>query len=255
MDDAMKALARSLDLVFLVAVFLVPGRALAQNVAQPRDIPEEVSLRSAAFDLLKQERYAEADKRLNDVQREYEVGKRSDESLLHVFRVFYDTAPALQRKYDAWVAAFPRSYAARMARGIYRRERGAKARGRRYIEKTSPQAIATLEAHLQAATPDFEASFSLTAKPILTYHAIVTVARYSGDAATTARMFKKARRIDPRNFIVRYMCLATQQTRWGGSLAAMLASREEARKAGLTRAQLAYFDDLIRAEREWLAEQ
>jgi hypothetical protein len=112
-----------------------------------------------------------------------------------------------------------------------------------------------MEASLKAAMADFEVALSLTAKPILSYHAIVGVAQHLGDEASRARMFKEARRIDPRNFIVRYRCFVAQQTRWGGSLAAMLASRQEARKARLTRVQLAYFDDLIRAEREWLARQ
>ena len=82
-----------------------------------------------SLNLLRQSRYVELDAKMNGIQRSYEAGTITDERLLHEFRAFYDTDPALADRYDAWVEKMPRSYSALLARGIYLRFLGKEARG------------------------------------------------------------------------------------------------------------------------------
>jgi hypothetical protein len=58
---------------------------------------------------------------MNDLQEAYEQGMISDENLFHSFRAFYDTDPLLEGKYQTWVAAYPKSYAAHLAHSTYYR--------------------------------------------------------------------------------------------------------------------------------------
>jgi hypothetical protein len=89
------------------------------------------------------------------------------------------------------------------------------ARGCDYLENTTQRQIAAMESLLGKATEEYQRSVSLTAKPILSYHAILGVAMLEGDAEATRAMLESGCRIDSRNYIVRYKYFATLQTRWG----------------------------------------
>ena len=229
--------------------------AHAQEANDPSDTPEEMASQRESLNLLRQSRYAELDRKMNGIQRSYEVGSITDERLLHEFRAFYDTEPALAGRYDAWVETMPRSYPALVARGIYLRYVAKQARGSAYIEDTPRQRIEIMSTYLARAMRDYNASLTLTKKPLLTYHSIIAVtmldAMVGGDDLAR-RMLNESIRVDPRNFVVRYKYFASLETRWGGSLEQMLDFEKQARAAGLSDAQLRYFANLLVAERRWV---
>src|SRR5262245_2617330 len=229
--------------------------AHAQEATDPPDTPEEVASQHESLNLLRQSRYVELDAKMNGIQRSYEVGKITDERLLHEFRAFYDTDPALAGRYDAWVEKMPRSYSALVARGIYLRYVGRQARGGAYIEDTPRQQIEIMSTYLARAMRDYNTSLALTKKPLLTYHSIIAVTMLDampGGDDLARRMLNESIRVDPRNFVVRFKYFASLQTRWGGSLPQMLDFEKQARTAGLSNAQLRYFATLLVAERRWI---
>lgn len=63
--------------------------------------------------------YAAVDRRMQAVQNDYKRGAITDEQLLAAFRPFYDIEPADGHHLNEWVSASPRSYVARLTRGIY----------------------------------------------------------------------------------------------------------------------------------------
>lgn len=229
--------------------------AHAQEANDPPNTPEEIASQRESLDLLRQSRYVELDGKMNGIQRSYETGRITDERLLHEFRAFYDTDPTLAGRYDAWVETMPRSYSALVARGLYLRYLGKQARGSAYIEDTPPQQIAIMSTYLARAMRDYNASLTLTKKPLLTYHSIIAVtmldAMIGGDDLAR-RMLDESIRVDPRNFVVRYKYFASLQTRWGGSLEQMLDFEKQARAAGLSDGQLRYFANMLVAERRWV---
>ena len=223
-----------------------PGSERSTRHATGNGEPARVS-ESAAPGTLR-----ELDAKMNGIQRSYELGKITDERLLHEFRAFYDTDPALASQYNAWIEKMPRSYSALLARGIYLRYLGKEARGSRYIEDTSRQQIELMSTYLAKAMRDYNASLTLTKKPLLTYHAILAVTMLEGDDDLARRMLNESIRVDPRNFVVRYKYFATLQTRWGGSLEQMLDFEQQARAAELSDAQLKYFANMLVVERRWV---
>ena len=235
--------------VFAVALVV---SANAQSPRDPPDTPAETASRRESLTLLRQARFDALDRKMNGLQRAYELGQLEDESLLHHFRAFYDTTADLELRYNAWIAAYPNSYAARLARGIYYRYLGLQARGTRYISETSPQQLELMSGYMAKAMPDYEESLRLTTKPLLSYHAILAVAMLEGNDELSKAMLAESLRIDPKNFVVRYKYFVALQTRWGGSLKQMLDFSAKARAAGLSEAQLVYFENMIGIERQWL---
>ena len=227
----------------------------AQESNDPPNTAEEVASQRESLNLLRQSRYVELDAKMNGIQHSYESGKITDERLLHEFRAFYDTDPALAERYDVWVEKMPRSYSALVARGIYLRYLGKQARGSSYIDDTPRHQIDDMSTYLAKAMRDYNASLTLTKKPLLTYHSIIAVTMLEpmvdGDDLAR-RMLNESIRADPRNFVVRYKYFASLQTRWGGSLQQMLDFEKQARAAGLSDAQLRYFATMLVAERRWV---
>jgi hypothetical protein len=229
--------------------------AHAENTNDPPSSPEEMASQQESLNLLHQSLYVELDGKMNGIQRSYEVGSITDERLLHEFRAFYDTDSALAGRYDAWVEQMPRSYSALLARGIYLRFLGQQARGSAYIDDTPRRQIDIMSTYLTKAMRDYNASLTLTKKPLLTYHAIIAVTMLDavvGGDDLARRMLDESIRVDPRNFVVRYKYFASLQTRWGGSLEQMLDFEKQARAAGLSDAQLRYFATMLVAERRWV---
>jgi len=229
--------------------------AHSQESNDPSSTPEEIDSQQESLNLLRESRYVELDGKMNGIQRSYELGKITDERLLHEFRAFYDTDPALAGRYDRWVEKIPRSYSALLARGIYLRFLGQQARGSAYIDDTPRQQIDIMSTYLAKAMGDYNVSLTLTEKPLLTYHAIIAVTMLDavvGGDDLARRMLDESIRVDPRNFVVRYKYFASLQTRWGGSLQQMLDFEKQARAAGLSDAQLRYFASMLVAERRWV---
>ena len=218
----------------------------------PPDTPAERASRQETLQLLRAGNDPVLDKKMNDLQEAYEQGMISDESLFHSFRAFYDTDPLLEGKYQAWVAAYPKSYAAHLAHSTYYRILAAEAGGKKYAHQTPSARFREMDKLLAKAMDKNNASMSMTSKPLLTYYAILWATAHYEDRKLANKMLSEANCIDPKNFVVRYQYLFNTQTRWGGSLQEMQACRDEAVKAGLSDSQVALFDKLIAEERDWL---
>ena len=239
----------------LGAVAASPVLAADPTIDPPPETPQETAINAAHNALLREGRYEQLDKEMTQIQSEYERGIRDDISLLHLSYAFYDTDPGLEAKFTAWIAAYPQSYAARQAQGIYFRRIARKVRGISYSNQTQPQQLADMSAYLDRAMESYRLSLPLTAKPVLTYYNMLCVARLVGDRQLGKKMLDAACQIDPKNFIVRYKYMTMLETRWGGSLQDMQRFRTEVQQAGLPHEQISYFDQLISEETAWLAEQ
>ena len=229
--------------------------AHAQEANDPPDTPEEMASQRESLNLLRQSRYVELDRKMNGIQRSYEVGNITDERLLHEFRAFYDTDPALAGRYDEWVEKIPRSYSALVAQGLYLRYLGKQARGSAYIEDTPRQQIETMSTYLARAMRDYNASLTLTKKPLLTYHSIVAVTML--DAVIGGDDLQDECSTNPSLATREISSCATStlrrwQTRWGGSLPQMLDFEKQARAADSPTPSLRYFANMLVAERRWV---
>jgi hypothetical protein len=114
-------MSRRLSTIVLLAYLVSFNYAMAAA----EDLPSHADIVS----LLSNQRYPELDRRLTLAQHAYARGAINDEQLREVFRGFYFTTPTLASNFDEWIAQFPRSYVAHLARGIYYKKIGQERRG------------------------------------------------------------------------------------------------------------------------------
>jgi tetratricopeptide (TPR) repeat protein len=204
------------------------------------------------IELLMSGQYSELDSTYRAVQDAYKRGDLSDEQLLVAFRPFYRVSyPGLERHFDAWVERMPRSYVARLARGIHYKYVGVTARGTESIY-TVPDANLRLRKKAYArAADDLSASLDLDDKPLLSY---VHLMDSSGSLllfTSSRRLLDAANEIDPHNLIVRRKFLASLAGRRGGGLDEMRAFVQENREAGLPAGRIRKLEAFIQAEQGW----
>ncbi len=204
---------------------------------------------SETLALLNTERFAELDARFSAIQANYRNRVISDEQLRNAFRVFYDTDVALQVKYDAWVGKFPKSYVARLARGVYYRKTGQNRRGGEIIANTTDSQLQGMDATFALAMKDLKASAALDKRPLLTIFNEMSVAIFEGDTREIRGLLDQSLRMDPQNVIIRHEYMMSLEPRWGGTVEQMSAFLEESRNAGLSKPKLQLLEAVIISDR------
>jgi hypothetical protein len=208
--------------------------------------------------LLSKARYAELDQRMNGFQQDYRNGSLDEVTLLQAFGAFSIVDPALQSNFDAWIAAYPNSYAAHLARGICYFKCGVQTRGKRFIEHTTQEQIRGMRFYLSKSRLDLHASLAMNDKPMVSYNYLIRIGYLTrigtefGEADANRALLDAALELDSVALIARRPYLNSLETRRGGSLEAMLAFMQESRNAGLTDSQLAVLQKLVDGERERL---
>jgi tetratricopeptide (TPR) repeat protein len=204
-----------------------------------------------ATELLRKERYQTLDSDYSAIQRKFERGDISGEDLRDAFREFYPTDRDLASKLDGWVNAFPKSYVARLARGMYYKKLGFEERGSKYISETSAAQLHNMDTALGKAIKDFGDSITMNPKPFLSYFHMIDIGRaYAGPSYTRA-LFDHALDLEPRSFALRQKFMLALEAKWGGSLEEMNQFLEECRRADLPTAQFRQLQSMVYENIGW----
>lgn len=204
---------------------------------------------------LRSGQYQELDRRFSASQAQFENGTISGDDLRAQFRDFYATDPDLATKLDGWVAQYPNSYTARVARGIYYKKVGFEARGTAYIRDTSQTQIDNMNAAFEKAVADLRGSLVMNPKPFLSYFHLLDIGNAVGAKEDLRAIYDRASSLDPSSYAIRLKYMNTLQTRWGGSLEEMQNFYAECQRAGLNDAQTTELKGLLAEERAWLAQR
>jgi hypothetical protein len=204
---------------------------------------------------LEEGHYEQLDATMNQVQKDYEVGKINDLELSDYFTVFTRTDSKLETLYNAWVEAYPKSYAARQVRGLYYRELAEDVRGGKYLSQTSQQELSGANNYLKLAFDDDMAALALTAKPIISITQIMAIEQLGGRHDGLDEMLKLAIKTDPKNVSARHVYMNSLQGRWGGSLEEMERYLEAVKASGMPEDHLKSMEDMIIGEKLWVAER
>jgi tetratricopeptide (TPR) repeat protein len=198
-----------------------------------------------ATDLLRKSDFRHLEKYFSGVQSRFRGGQVSAEELRNAFRAFYPTDRSLAPKYDAWVSKYPKSYAARIARGIYYKKIGYEERGGKYISETSEMQIANMDQAMQKAISDLGASIKMDPKPFLSYfHMIDITSSYAGNVYTR-KMYDQAISLAPTFVDVRRKYMLALEDKWGGSLEQMKEFLSECRRESLPQSQLNALESMV----------
>ena len=98
----------------LLCFLLWVAPVAAAKVATTQEVDRLQLLR-----LLEQGAVDQLERRLNELQADFETGRRSDIQVIRTYLAFANSDPALRKPLDAWVTQRPKSSAARQARGVY----------------------------------------------------------------------------------------------------------------------------------------
>jgi tetratricopeptide (TPR) repeat protein len=198
--------------------------------------------------LLKSDQYTTLDQHFSALQQQYVDGAIADSTLRDSFRVFYPTDRTLAARYDAWVARFPKSYVAHLARAIYYKKIGQQSRGDKYIRDTTDAQLAGMTEAFGKALQDLHACADLDPKPTLAYGHALDISSYSG-GEDERELQDLAAQVDPENIIVRLKYMTALKPRWGGSYEQMEAFLEESRRGNLSLSKLHLLEAVIVEDR------
>jgi tetratricopeptide (TPR) repeat protein len=219
----------------------------SEPVADAADGPAEDS--SPRVRQLDSGSYAELDRYFNDVQQRYERGQASEKELHDAFLEVREASDHFDRRYDEWIAAYPRSYAAHLLRGSHSFHVGRAARGETWFSEVPAPKIERMERYFRLARQDLHDSLDLTSRPYLSALYLLNVAMIDGDQSERRQWMELGNRLEPKNFFVRRRYMNSLEPRWGGSFPAMEEFLEQSRAAGLTPDKIAELEGMIEEDR------
>ena len=219
--------------ILVLRIALLLGALLCTRASDAQDGAEVT--RDDILPALLEGDYDGVDARLNALQQRFEQDDTAEEALLLGFQPFRsvqsDTEAAVEQALVVWVERYPRSYAARLARGIFYIERGLDSRGTEYASKTSARQFEEMERWFERGRKDLRASLELSAKPLLSHMWLITQAMRSGADDDEQRYYRAALEYAPRSIELRVLYMTRLEPRWGGSYEAMEAHAKESEAA------------------------
>jgi len=238
--------------VVVLAALVISG--CGQKAPTTAQAPAPIS-NSQTSSMLRSQQYQELNSRYSAIQRKFEDGELTGDELRAEFREFYPMDADLAPKFDAWVAQFPESYVARVARGIYYKKVGFEARGTNYIRDTSQSQIDGMTAAFEKSLADLRGSLNMDPKPFLSYFHLLDLGRALGVKEDLRALFDRAIGLDPSSYAVRLKYMVTLEPRWGGSMEEMRNFYAECQRAGLNDAQNKELQGMLSQEQAWLAQR
>src|SRR5215470_7156483 len=112
-----------------------------------------IDLRNGKFNAL--------DAELLRLETAFEADRRQELAVQAAFEAFASSDPTLEGPLQQWVAGQPKSFAARLARGIYYYHLGALSRGTEAPPATPPQRLAEMARYQLLARDDFQTAIEL----------------------------------------------------------------------------------------------
>jgi tetratricopeptide (TPR) repeat protein len=163
--------------------------------------------------------FDELNRRLMEIQHDFEAGKLTEVDLRKNYRRFHaKLSPEAAAKLDEWVAYSPDSYIAHLARGQYLKNKGLDIRGSKYSSQTPPENLERAKEYYAQAKVELEKSLPLTSKPYFSVYELLGLTMQKiNNREEALNYLERANQMVPDNSLVRdrYMTLLTP--RWGGS--------------------------------------
>ena len=145
-----------------------------------------------------------------------------------------DTAALGPSGFDSWVAAYPDSYWAHLARGIFYIDTAEKRRGTDWAREVPAESMAEMHRYLKLAQTDLEKALTLTRKPYHSLVELIIVSRYSDKRASRRKWLDRANQMEPNNIAARYQYMFSLTPRWGGTYRAMERFVRESEAQGVS---------------------
>lgn len=204
---------------------------------------------NALLDHLAAGSFDQLEAHFNDVQRRYERQELTDTQMYGAYREVAEASDRYDGPYERWVAAFPRSYAARLLRGAHLFHVGIQARGEELFANVPAGRVERMERYFAEAKKDLKESLGLSERPFLGALYLLNIAMHEGDESECRAWLELGNKIEPKSLYVRRRYMNSLEPRWGGSYAAMEQFFEESRASGLPPEKLVILSGMIDEDR------
>jgi len=220
--------------------------------AEVQQVSEQDAFGKKTYDMLDAREYGALEKSFRPFLDSYADNKISAEELAWRFEVF-SMMTEIEPRLDEWIQAFPKSYPARLASGIYHVTDAWKKRGKLMGNRTSDEQMKEFRESLNKAQSDLVSSIPLYARPVDSYRYLIRVAKGLGNG-NEHDMIDKALKVDPRAYDARTEYMDAIRPRWGGSESQMAKFLEECNKSPMSdkdkkRIEGIYYSDLAEEAR------
>jgi tetratricopeptide (TPR) repeat protein len=228
------------------------NRDAAQSVEPPRASDDADQ---AGVVLLLAGRYAELDSAVSKQLAAYLAGHVTEEEMAQRFTALSGKASP-DANLDAWVQAFPQSYAARLVRGWHLVTMAWLARGNNFASDTTDVQFKSFMEGLQRASKDLMDSRKFFAKPVWSYTGLIKVARGVGMSQAEARQFHdEAVKLDPQAYQPRLEYQLYLTPRWHGNAEQMQTYLREYKSSLLDKPSKDRLESAYWAQMGWDAHQ
>lgn len=206
------------------------GRAAAVATKHVEPRPLEVAT-GGALETQRMLRVRDFDgvaKRIEKVERRVETDARREPDLLRVLAAFDSGDPALTPLLDAWVAATPDAWTARLARATHFVTVAWRRRGAKVGRETTEEQHAQMQDFLRKAVEDAKVVLKQNPKVGAAYRLLISAAMGIGDNRACIELAAQGIAVSPASLRIRTRLAACLLPRWGGSYDALAALAREA---------------------------
>lgn len=220
-----------LILIATIAFLFVlhPQRAIADPVIK---LTEEEIFFQKSYLMLSTKEYKALDQRFKKYLDLYAGNKITAEELAQKFEIF-SKMPGLEPRFDEWINAFPESYTARLARGIYRITDAWEKRGSKFAHSTTDEQFRGFGESLKKAQSDLMLSIQLNTRPVESYRHLIRISK-GLSLGIERNLLDAALKLDPKAYEPRSEYIDAITPKWGGDEGLMARFLEESNKSPMS---------------------
>jgi tetratricopeptide (TPR) repeat protein len=202
--------------------------AIATRHVEPRTVEAQPGGTLDTQRLLRARDFAALARRIEEAQHRFEADARTEVDYLRVLGAFDSADPALTPLLDAWLAASPDAWPARLARATHFNAVAWRRRGGNWSRETSEDQQAGLRDFLRKSVEDTRAALAREPKLAPAYRLLISAAMAVGDNEACLRIAGQGLTVAPASLRIRTRLATCLLPRWGGSYEALTALGREA---------------------------
>lgn len=208
---------------------LHPQRAIADPVI---NLTEQESFFQESYLMLSTKEYKALDQRFKKYLDLYAGNKITAEEFAQKLEIF-TRMPGLEPRFDEWINAFPESYTARVARGIYRITDAWEKRGNKFAHSTTDEQFRGFGESLKKAQSDLMLSIQLYSRPVDSYRYLIRISK-GLSLGIERNLLDAALKLDPKAFEPRSEYIDAITPKWGGDEGLMTRFLDESNKSPMS---------------------
>lgn len=200
---------------FLVLTCLIAGNGWNEAIAA---YPENYIDKNHIINLLRQEKFAQLDQLLIDIQKRHEKGEADELDVWHAFQAFANSDPSLENLLVKFSEQRASSFVPHLGLAEYHQHLGWLSRGGKWSKDTPKKKFAKMRAHFHIAKEQYFRVLNINSKLLVPYVGLMRISYSVGLQKQVKVYADEALKIDPSSYLIHYRRLFSLQPKWGGTI-------------------------------------